>query len=552
MPSPSTTPSTPIRRALLSVTDKAGLIDFARGLISHAIEIISTGGTAQLLKSAGLPVTPIEQVTGFPEIMHGRVKTLHPKVHGGLLGLRDHPEHIEAMARHEILPIDLVCVNLYAFEQTIAAPGCTRENAIENIDIGGPSMIRSAAKNHAYVAVVTDAADYAPILAELAEHKGATTLLTRQKLAAKAFALTAKYDSAIASYLLSEGGAHAYPQLLTICGDKVADLRYGENPHQSAALYARAEGSVHVPSIVRAVQLHGKQLSYNNINDAAAALDLVVTLKHMNLGIAGACCVKHCNPCGAAIVLPGSHAACLAVIDEAIAGDPIAAFGGIIAVNIPIDAAAADRLCERDVFLEVLIAPSYAPEALEKLRSRWANLRILAVGDISADARNASTDLELRSITGGLLVQQRDTRYARPEECKHVAGPVAAEVLGTTAQFLEVVGGFLLSNAIIIGGPSPNPARARSVIRMFGAGAGQMDRVTACRLAAEKAGGLAKGAAAYSDAFFPFSDGPTILADVGIKLIMHPGGSKRDQDTFDLCNQRDISCILSGLRHFRH
>lgn len=544
-PTLTTITNRPIRKALLSVTDKTGLVEFARGLAAAGVELISTGGTAKLLADAGIPVIGIEQVTGFPEIMHGRVKTLHPKVHGGLLGLRDHPEHAAAMTAHGIDAIDLVCVNLYEFEKTVARPGCTREDAVENIDIGGPSMIRSAAKNHPYVTVVTNPADYPQVLAEMKANGGATTLELKQKLAAKAFALTAAYDAAIASYLLNDGG---FPTMLALRGVKVQDLRYGENPHQNAAVYA-VSGSTG-PTLSNATQLHGKELSYNNINDAVAALELVIALKRTNPAAAGACCVKHTNPCGASMVVtvPAGKSGAFVAVDEAIAGDPVAAFGGIIALNVPVDEAAAERLCGKDVFLEVIIAPSFEPAALEKLRTRWANVRLLAVGPIPDAA--AERELEWKSIPGGILVQERDGTFSKRSERTLAAGPAPDESMQHAAGFLEVVGRFLFSNAIVIGGASPT--YGAGVLRMFGAGAGQMDRVTSCRLAVAKAGELAKGACVFSDAFFPFADGPTILADAGVKCIMHPGGSKRDQDTFDLCTQRNISCVISGLRHFRH
>ncbi len=571
----------PIRRALLSVTDKTGLVEFARGLVARGVTLISTGGTAKAIADAGVPVTGIEAVTGFPEVMHGRVKTLHPKVHGGLLGLRDHPEHAAAMEQHGIEAIDLVCVNLYAFAATVAKPGCTREDAVENIDIGGPSMIRSGAKNHAYVTVVTDPNDYDRVLAQMDAGGNTTSLALRRELAAKAFVTTAQYDSAIGNYLTAqEDGAATqggYPEIITITAIKCYELRYGENPHQSGALYRAGDaslaghaGSVHGATLVGAEQLHGKELSYNNINDAAAALELVVALKRAYPGGAGAACIKHTNPCGAALVrdvnaslMRAGESAALAAIDEAIAGDPVAAFGGIIACNITIDAPAAARLCGKDVFLEVVIAPGFTPEALDMLRARWANIRLLAVGAIGAGggresqagtARNEAR--EFRSIPGGVLVQSRDTRYLLPAERVHAAGPVlnfsvpSDAALLDAAGFLEVVGKFLFSNAIVIGGQSP--VRGGGVIRMFGGGAGQMDRVASCKLAAGKAGELARGAVVYSDAFFPFSDGPTILADAGVRVIMHPGGSKRDPETFELCNARGITCLVSGLRHFRH
>jgi phosphoribosylaminoimidazolecarboxamide formyltransferase/IMP cyclohydrolase len=557
----------PIRRALLSVTDKSGLVEFARGLVARGVTLISTGGTARTISEAGIAVTGIEEVTGFPEVMHGRVKTLHPKVHGGLLALRDHPEHAGALTEHGIEAIDLVCVNLYAFEATVSKPDCTREAAVENIDIGGPSMIRSGAKNHMYVTVVTDPHDYPKVLAEMDAMSGATSVALRRELAAKAFVTTAAYDTAIGNYLTSQEPAAVgggYPHTLNISVTKCYDLRHGENPHQSGALYrVSGAGGATLPG---AQQLHGKELSYNNINDAAAALDLVVALKGAYPGSAAAACIKHTNPCGAALVrgvdrgaTPTGESAALAAIDEAIAGDPVAAFGGIIACNTMIDAPAAARLCAKDVFIEVVIAPGFSPEALDLLRTRWANIRLLAVGEIGGGAIEKGDGWQVRdvrSIPGGVLVQSRDTRYSTTSERVNAAGPVlnpqdaSDSALLDAAGFLEVVGKFLCSNAIVIGGQSPQ--RGSHVVRMFGGGAGQMDRVASCRLAVGKAGNLSRGAVAYSDAFFPFSDGPTLLADAGVRVIMHPGGSKRDGDTFELCNSRGITCLLSGLRHFRH
>jgi phosphoribosylaminoimidazolecarboxamide formyltransferase/IMP cyclohydrolase len=540
---PATDPTlVPIKRALISVTDKEGVAEFAMALSRMGVEIVSTGGTATLLASRGVPVRGIEEVTGFPEIMHGRVKTLHPKVHGGILAVRDMSEHVEAMQQHGIEAIDLVCVNLYAFEQTTARAGCTREEAVENIDIGGPSMIRSAAKNHTWVTVVTRPQDYQRVLDDMGTHGGATTQALRAELAAEAFSLTSRYDAAIAAYLTPRA-ASEYPPLLTLSYVRSEELRYGENPHQSAALYreARREG----PTIAHAEQLHGKELSYNNINDSAAALELVKALRLVEPGSCGACVIKHTNPCGGA--LAGSA---MEAIDEAIAGDPLAAFGGIVAVNAEVDGPAAERMCRKDVFLEVIIAPAFTLDALTMLRTRWSNVRLLAVGrDLEEGTPGVHAGAEMRAIPGGLLVQQRDVRLAGRGECRHAAGPAPSDEQWRVAAFLEVVGRSLLSNAVVLGGPS---LARKGVVRMYGGGAGQMDRLTSCRLAVEKAGPLAKGSVAFSDAFFPFPDGPEALIDAGVSVIVHPGGSKRDQETLDLCEARGVTCLLTGLRHFRH
>ncbi len=542
---------TPVRTALLSVSDKAGLVEFARALSAMGVKLISTGGTAKALRDAGLAVTPIEDVTGFPEMMDGRVKTLHPKVHGGLLAVRDNPEHAAAMKAHAIGPIDLLCVNLYPFQQTVAKPGVTREDAIENIDIGGPAMVRSASKNHDYVTVVTSPAQYEQVLAEMQATGGATSLALRQSLAQQAFAHTAQYDAAIARFLLPsqrEGpwvgsSSNHFPDTLTLPCAKVQDARYGENPHQAAAIYRDA--SFTGPSVVGAKQLNGKELSYNNVADAAAALDLALALGATPdmPGAIGACVIKHANPCGAAVASSVAVA-----IDRAIAGDPLAAFGGILACSSVIDEHAAARLTGKDTFLEVVIAPGYTPAALEMLKAKSAMMRVLAIGEINPQSVTA-TRLNYRSIAGGLLVQQADTQPPTPAQWTHSAGPAPSAEALRAAAAIEIMVRAMSSNAIAIGGVSAAPG---SPITLFGGGVGQVDRVTACKLAVAKAGPLASGAIAVSDAFFPFPDGPQILIDAGVKLIVHPGGSKRDQETFDLCNARSVTCMTTGVRRFRH
>ena len=530
------------RRAIVSVSDKAGLVPFVQALERRGVEIISTGGTASTLQAAGIHVTPIDAVTGFPEILSGRVKTLHPKVHGGLLGLRNDPAHVQQMRQHAIEPIDLVCVNLYPFEATVAR-GAAFEETIENIDIGGPSMIRSAAKNFEFVAVVTSPDQYARVTADLDAHDGATTHALRADLAAQAFARTARYDAAIASYLLGRAG-ESLPTYFGSTWKRAASLRYGENPHQPAALY-RLAGVGEEPdgSVARARQLHGKELSYNNILDASAALELAWALSRCEPGRTrpGAVVVKHTNPCGAALAPTAAHA-----VEQAIASDPLAAYGGILALNTELDEPAANRLTDKSIFLEVIIAPSFTPGAVDILKAKSANVRLLACGGASPSA----PAIESRSIPSGLLVQGRDTRLIARAELVHAAGPAPTAEQLDAALFLEPVARALLSNAVLIGG---RPAGAPDgVYRSFGAGAGQMDRVTACRIAVEKAGDHAQGAIAFSDAFFPFADGPRILIDAGVKVLVHPGGSKRDQDTFDLCAQRGVTCLTTGVRHFRH
>ena len=539
-----------IRRALISVSDKSGLVEFARELAAMGVEIISTGGTAAALAKAGIAVLPIESVTGFPEMMDGRVKTLHPKVHGGLLGVRNNPEHVAAMTAHSIVPIDLVCVNLYPFEATVAKPGIAEHDAIENIDIGGPSMLRSAAKNFESVTVVTDGAQYARVIAEMRANAGATTLALRRECAQAVFARTAEYDGAIARWMSTAGFAHAavadadadvaqiFPRQANIRLELADELRYGENPHQRGAVYA--DRSFTGPSVVGAQLLHGKPLSYNNLLDAAAALELVQDLHAQRPACTACAVIKHTNPCGAAIA-----DSVLAAFEHAWSGDPMAAFGGIVAFSSTVDVATAEAMATGERFLEVVIAPGYEPKALETLQARWKNARLLATSHASPTIDRALT---WRSIPGGMLVQERDVHRIDAAQFTHAAGPVPSAATLADAALMFAVAKHLKSNAVCIGANGT----------LFGAGAGQMDRVASCRNAVEKAkaklAAMAAGtvAVAASDAFFPFADGPALLADAGVRCIVHPGGSKRDQDTFDLCNARGITCLLTGSRHFRH
>ncbi len=491
-----------VRRALLSVSDKAGLIELARTLHEMGAQLISTGGTAKAIADAGLPVTGIESVTGFPEMLDGRVKTLHPKVHGGLLGRRDLTSHTDAMA----------------------------EQAIEQIDIGGPSMIRSGAKNHASVAVVTDPAQYDDLIADLKANDGRTTLALRKRLAIDAFRRTAAYDAAIATHL----DPNPMPSRLTLAYERVEELRYGENPHQKAAVYRTPNAPK--GTLVTATQLHGKALSYNNLNDANATLELCRAMALTAPDRVAAVVVKHTNPCGAAVADDARSA-----VDLAIAGDPMAAFGGILAVSRPIDAAAAERIAAEGTFFEVVIAPSFEPDAAETLMNRWKMVRLLAVGHDTPDIRT-----EHKFLPGGLLVQERDLTVPDPASWTHAAGPKPTSETLAAAGTLEAVCRALSSNAVLIGGIDAGS------VRLFGAGAGQMDRVASCLGAVRKAGDLAKGAIAVSDAFFPFPDGPQVLIDAGVKTIVHPGGSKRDDETFALCEQHGVTCLVTGVRHFRH
>jgi phosphoribosylaminoimidazolecarboxamide formyltransferase/IMP cyclohydrolase len=525
----------PIRRALLSVSDKSGLVDFAAALHRWGAEIVSTGGTAATLRGAGLPCLDVQQVTGFPEMMDGRVKTLHPAVHGALLARRDQPDHVDALRRHDFTPIDLVGVNLYPFEDTIRRPGATRAEAIEQIDIGGPAMIRSAAKNHAFVAVVTSPSQYQSIVSAMKADNGCTTASLRAALAQEAFARTAAYDSAIANYLAQSPHEtdDRFPRALQLRYELRSVLRYGENPHQRAALYRDPASREH--GLVMADILHGKELSYNNIQDAAAALTLARELHALRPDAAAAVIVKHANPCGAACShdLPSAFA-------RAYTGDPRAAYGGILALSRPVDQSTAILIAEGDRFLEVIVAPSYEADALATLRGRWKNVRLLATGPFGAAT---SESMSYRSLEGGMLVQEHDARPADPATWIHAAGPPPACGLMDDAAFTWTIVKHLKSNAIAIGEGG----------RLLGAGPGQVDRVTSCRVAVEKAGfRLPRNSVAASDAFFPFPDGPKLLVDAGAGCLIHPGGSKRDQETFDLCNARGVTCLLTGIRHFLH
>lgn len=521
-----------IKRALISVSDKSGLGEFAKALAAEfGVQLISTGGTAKFLRDQGMTVTDVSAVTGFPEMMDGRVKTLHPKVHGGLLALRDNPQHVAAMKEHDIQPIDLVIINLYPFRQTIAKPNVHFEEAIENIDIGGPSMVRSASKNHKFVLVVTSPADYAEVLAELRANKGATAYPLRLRYAQKAFAHTSDYDSAIANYLAKAAGVEESGMVVSLTRKQT--LRYGENPHQKAGLYVGQQPKE--ASVAFATQHHGKELSYINLLDADGALGAVKELASPT-----ACIVKHATPCGFATADDLKTA-----VEKAYAGDPVAAYGGIIAVNKPIDLATAQAMVsagDGKWFLEVMVAPGYAPEALELLKSRWKNVRILEVGAVNTNDQADPSELHMHKIVGGYLVQQRDLLGVDQSSWKVVSKrqPTEQEILDMKIAWLACK--HVKSNAVTI---------ARDGM-LLGAGAGQQERMTCCKIASEKAGERARGAAAASDAFFPFADGPQFLLDAGVTAIIHPGGSIRDQDTIDLVNQRGGVLVFTGQRHFRH
>ena len=515
-----------IRRALLSVSNKDGLLEFAQALHERGVTMLSTGGTATLLERGGVPVTQVSSHTGFPEIMDGRVKTLHPKIHGGLLGRRNVDDAV--MRQHGIEPIDLVVVNLYPFAATIAKPGCTYEDAIENIDIGGPAMVRAAAKNHDRVAVIVDPADYAAVLDELSRSDGAISEATRKRLAAKAYAHTASYDSAVAAYLarVNEGGGE-FAQSLTLNFQKRMDLRYGENPHQSAAFYRAPEAQG--ASIGSAKQLQGRTLSYNNIADGDTAFECVRQFADPACVI-----VKHANPCGVAVASDA-----LAAYDRAYQTDPTSAFGGIIAFNRALTAATAKAILDRQ-FVELIIAPEVEAEALE-LCKRKENVRVLVTDGLAP----SNLRYEYRSVDGGLLVQTRDLGMVTKADLKIVTRrqPTAAEL--DDLLFAWQVCKYVKSNAIVY-------VKERMTI---GVGAGQMSRVVSSRIAAMKAkdeGLTVAGAVMASDAFFPFRDGLDVAAEFGIKAVIQPGGSMRDNEVIAAADEHGMAMVLTGMRHFRH
>lgn len=522
-----------IRRALLSVSDKTRLKDMAQVLADHHVEMVSTGGTARTLIEAGFEVELVEQVTGFPEMMDGRVKTLHPKIHGGLLALRDKPEHVAAMTDHGIKPIDLVCVNLYPFEQTVAKPEVEFSEAIEQIDIGGPSMVRSAAKNHAFVAIVTSADQYNEVINCLKENEGCITADLRRKLAAQAFARTAAYDKAIAQWFAGQLGEEtAEDTSLTLQFTDKTALRYGENPHQAGAVYHDA--TCQEASVVSARQLHGKAISFCNVYDADGALELIKEIDPAEQ--AAVAVIKHANPCGFAVADKLDEA-----FTKAYAGDPLAAFGGIVACNRPIDGPTAEAITAIQSFVDVILAPGYDPAALEKLQTRWKNTRLLETAPITSPATRPAGKT-YKWVTGGLLEHDRDIASFEPDTWEHKAGPApSADLLGQM-KLAMIAAKHLKSNAVCLVKDN----------MLIGAGAGQMDRVAACRIAVEKAGDRVQDSVVGSDAFFPFRDGPDLLIKAGVKAIVQPGGSMRDEETIQACEEAGITLVLTGRRHFRH
>jgi phosphoribosylaminoimidazolecarboxamide formyltransferase / IMP cyclohydrolase len=509
------------KRALISVSDKNGISDFAKELVSLGFEIISTGGTKKALQEQGIPVLGVSDVTGFPEILEGRVKTLNPFIHGGLLAKHDDEQHQNQLDEHNIDPIQVVCVNLYPFQQTIAKPDVTTEDAIENIDIGGPTMLRASAKNHQYVTVVVDPADYSKVIEEL-KADGKTTLETRRRLAAKVFRHTAAYDALIAEYM-TELAQEETPETFTVTYELKQHLRYGENPHQKAAFYKKPLGSKF--SIANAQQLHGKELSYNNINDADAALQIVKEFTEP-----AAVAVKHMNPCGI-----GTGTNSFTAFEKAFAADPVSIFGGIIAFNTEVDAETAGKL--REIFLEIIIAPSFTEEALSILTSK-KNLRLLTIPFSEAK----KSEMKLTTIEGGLLAQEQDiytlenATISVPTKRQPTEQEWAALKLGW-----KVVK-HVKSNAIVV----------TKEDMTIGIGAGQMNRVGAAEIALKQAGEKAAGAALASDAFFPMDDTVEAAAKAGITAIIQPGGSIRDEDSIKKADEYGIAMVFTGVRHFKH
>jgi len=522
-----------IKQALISVSDKTGVLDFARALSALGVNILSTGGTAKLLQDNGVPVTEVADYTGFPEMLDGRVKTLHPKVHGGILARRDFPEHVAKLEEHGIPQIDMVVVNLYPFQQTVAKQECSLEDAIENIDIGGPTMLRSAAKNHRDVVVIVDPSDYGVVLAEMkgaGEATGPVSYETKFRLAKKVFAHTAQYDGTITNYLtsLGEDRAHAtrssFPQTLNMGFEKVQDMRYGENPHQGAALYT-AEGQA---GIAQGEQLHGKAMSYNNYVDADAAYR--AAYDHGDAPTVAI--IKHANPCGVAIGVDALDA-----YSRALQTDPTSAFGGIIAFNVEVDGKAAEALAK--LFVEVLIAPSFTAEARQIMAAKQ-NVRLLEIA-----LGNGQNAYDVKRVGGGLLVQSPDAKNVELADVRVVSKKQPTQQQLQDLMFAWRVAKYVKSNAIVFCGNGMT----------LGVGAGQMSRIDSARIAsikAQNAGLSLAGSAVASDAFFPFRDGLDVVVDAGATCVIHPGGSMRDQEVIDAADERGVVMLYTGTRHFRH
>ena len=520
-----------IRRALISVSDKSGLVDFARFLHDCGVEILSTGGTAQAMRDADIPVIEVGDHTGFPEILDGRVKTLHPKVHGGILGKRSDPAHLATMEEHDIDPIDLIVVNLYPFEATVAA-GADYDTCVENIDIGGPAMIRSAAKNHDGVTIVTDAEDYDAVIEDMKANDGATSPALRRRLAGTAYARTAAYDAAIGRWF-AEQNDDAFPRRFSLSGTRVQSLRYGENPHQKAAFYATGNDR---PGVATATQIQGKELSYNNLNDTDAAFELAA-----EFGTPAMAIIKHANPCGVALgdTLADAYA-------KALKCDPVSAFGGISAVNRPMDAAAAEAM--KDIFLEVVIAPEVTAEAREIFAAK-KNLRVLETGGMPDPA---APGLTTKLLSGGFLLQDRDSGRIGKDDLKIVTRREPSDREIADMLFAFAVCKHVKSNAIVY-------AKDGATV---GIGAGQMSRVDSSRIAARKSedaaeaagetDALVKGSVVASDAFFPFADGLLAAADAGATAVIQPGGSIRDEEVIAAADEASLAMVFTGMRHFRH
>lgn len=517
-----------VQRALISVSDKQGLVDFARTLIDAGVTLFSTGGTARCLQDAGLAVQEVSAYTGFPEMMDGRLKTLHPKVFGGILCRRDRDDDMTSLSEHGIVPFELVVVNLYPFEATVRRPGVTLDEAIEQIDIGGPSLVRAAAKNHAFVTIATSAQQYAAIAAEI-QTAGATSLDLRRKLAGEAFAHTAQYDRAIADYFARRPEDGPFPASLHLPLERQAVLRYGENPHQGAALYRlpNAAGA----NLVAARQLNGKELSYNNLMDLDAALGLVRSLPD-----SAAVVIKHTNPCGAA-----SDTSLVEATRRAFAGDPASAFGSVIGLNRPVDEATAEFLATPGLFVEAIVAPSFAPAAVAILttKPKWkSNVRLMEVGDLAAPPAR----MHLRHVDGGLLVQDADVHSDEPETWEVVTERAPTDAQWNEMKFAWAVMRHVKSNAIVL-------CQDRM---LCGAGAGQMSRVDSVEIAIDKAGARAAGCVLASDAFFPFADSIHRAAAAGIAAIIQPGGSRKDDEVIAACNEHHLPMVFTHRRHFKH
>jgi phosphoribosylaminoimidazolecarboxamide formyltransferase/IMP cyclohydrolase len=526
----------PIKHAIISVSDKLGLTDFAKSLVAHGVELYGSGGSRKHLEQAGLPVKEISAYTGFPEMMDGRIKTLHPKVHGGILCRHDRPDDLASMCEHGMVPFELVIVNLYPFEATIAKAGVTDDEAIENIDIGGPTLIRGAAKNHAFTSVATSIEQYATILDQIEKH-GGTTLEFRRQLAAQAFEMIARYDRAIADYFTRLPGSSApaisdFPLSITLNLERREVLRYGENPHQPAALYASSKtAQSRAANMVSARKLNGKELSYNNLLDLDSALAIVRSLPET-----AAVVIKHNNPCGAAAADTLSKA-----MRNALDGDAVSAFGGIVGVNRPLDAATAEVLCEPDRFIEAIVAPEFEPAGLKILttKPKWkANVRLLQVGGLDAPTEA----WQFRPIDGGFLLQQADSGVDPEADWRIVTEKKPSASQLAELKFAWALVRHVKSNAIVLVQQS----------MLVGVGAGQMSRVDSTEIAIRKAGKQAAGSVLASDAFFPFADSVDLAAAAGVTAVIQPGGSKRDEEGIAACNKAGMAMVFTGRRHFKH